>query len=59
MELDKLLDELLLDEEISSLVKKYNLSREFLHRNLPTLMTQVERNKICRECKGNKICLKD
>lgn len=59
MDLDKLLDELLLDEEISSLVKKYNLSREFLHRNLPTLMTQVERNKICRECKGNKLCAQE
>lgn len=59
MELEKILDELLLDEEIHALQVKHNLSKQFMLRNLPTIMTQVERNKLCANCKGNKLCSQD
>ena len=58
-EVNKILDEMLLDSEIKALQEKHNLSREFLLRNLPVIMTQVERNKICLNCKGEKLCMQD
>ena len=37
-EVNKILDEMLLDSEIKALQEKHNLSREFLLRNLPIIM---------------------
>lgn len=56
MDIDKMLNEALKDEEVKALQEKYNLSREFLAHNLPTILTQIERKKICESCKGEKLC---
>ena len=58
-EIKDIVKEILEDKEISDFIYEHHLSKEFVTNNRSTLLTQKERNEICANCQGKKLCSQD